>query len=121
MRYFGVVSYNGQNYIGWQGQSNKEGVEDKIESLLSHILNENINIIGAGRTDKGVHAYGQTFHFDTTKEIKDLHHLIYALNRLLPEDIYLHSLKKVNDQFHARFSAKEKVYLYKIYTKVNRF
>jgi len=116
MRYFGVVSYFGTNYIGWQAQSNKKGVEDKIEKILSHILNTKINIIGSGRTDKGVHAYGQTFHFDVDKEIKDIKHLLYALNRLLPLDIKVRSLKKVDDEFHARFSAKKKEYIYKIYT-----
>jgi len=116
MRYFGVVSYFGKNFIGWQSQTNKKGVEDKIEKILSHILNTKINIIGAGRTDKGVNAYGQTFHFDVDKEIKDVNHLIYALNRLLPIDIKIKSLKKVDDEFHARFSATKKEYIYKIYT-----
>jgi len=115
MRYFGVVCYSGTNYIGWQSQSNKKGIEDKIEKVLSHILNTKINIIGSGRTDKGVHAYGQTFHFDLDKEIKDIPHLLYALNRLIPDDIKVKSLKKVDDEFHARFSSKRKEYIYKIY------
>lgn len=116
MRYFGIVSYFGMNYIGWQTQPSKNSVEDKINKILSHILNEKITIVGAGRTDKGVHAYAQAFHFDTNKEIKDLSHLIYALNRLLPKDIKIKSLKKVSNKFHARFSAVKKEYLYKIYT-----
>ncbi len=115
MRYFGIVSYFGMNYVGWQAQANKKGVEDKIEKILSHILNTKINIIGSGRTDKGVHAYNQTFHFDINKEIKDIDHLIYATNRLLPDDIKIKSLKKVDDEFHARFSAIKKEYIYKIY------
>lgn len=116
MRYFGTVSYFGMNYCGWQTQPNKHGIEDKIEKILSKILDEKIDIVGAGRTDKGVHAYAQAFHFDAKKEIKDISHLIYALNRLLPVDIKIKSLKKVDDDFHARFSAKKKEYLYKIYT-----
>lgn len=115
MRYFGVVSYSGTNYVGWQSQTNKKGIEDKIEKVLSHILNTKINIIGSGRTDKGVHAYAQTFHFDINKEIKDIPHLLYALNRLIPNDIKVKSLKKVNEEFHARFSAIKKEYIYKIY------
>ena len=120
MRYFGTVSYFGMNYFGWQAQPNGKGIEDKIETLLSHILDEKINIIGSGRTDKGVHAYNQSFHFDYSKEIKDINHLIYALNRLLPKDIHINSLKKVDDEFHSRFSAKKKEYIYKIYTGKQR-
>ncbi|MCQ2792464.1 MAG: tRNA pseudouridine(38-40) synthase TruA [Bacilli bacterium] len=115
MRYLGTVSYFGMNYVGWQSQPNKNTIEDKIEKILSHILNEKINITGSGRTDKGVHAYAQTFHFDS-KPIKDIKHLVYALNRLLPIDIKIKSLKAVNQDFHARFSAKKKEYIYKIYT-----
>ncbi len=115
MRYFAVVSYFGMNYDGWQSQPSKNTIEDKIETLLSSILDEDINIIAPGRTDKGVHAYAQSFHFDTKKKIKDLKHLIYALNRLLPVDIKIKSMKEIDDNFHARFSAKKKEYIYKIY------
>ena len=116
MRYLGIVSYFGMNYDGWQSQPSHNTIEDKIEKILSHILNEKINITGSGRTDKGVHAYAQPFHFDTRKKIKDTNHLIYALNRLLPIDIKIKSLKEVNQDFHARFSTKKKEYVYKIYT-----
>ena len=116
MRYLGIVSYFGMKYDGWQSQPSRNTIEDKIEKLLSHILNEDINITGSGRTDKGVHAYAQPFHFDTKKKIKDINHLIYALNRLLPVDIKIKSLKEVNQDFHARFSATKKEYIYKIYT-----
>ena len=115
MRYLGIVSYFGMKYDGWQSQPSRNTIEDKIEKLLSHILNEDINITGSGRTDKGVHAYAQPFHFDTQKKIKDIKHLVYALNRLLPVDIKIKSLKEVDKDFHARFSAKKKEYIYKIY------
>lgn len=115
MRYLGIASYFGMNYDGWQSQPSRNTIEDKIEKLLSHILNEKINITGSGRTDKGVHAYAQPFHFDTKKKIKDINHLLYALNRLLPVDIKIKSLKEVDKDFHARFSAKKKEYIYKIY------
>jgi len=120
MRYFAIVSYFGKEYIGWQAQPNKKGIENIIESFLSKILDEEINIIGSGRTDKGVHAYAQTFHFDSKKEIEDLNHLKYALNRLLPSDILIKSLKKADDNFHARFSISKKEYLYKIYIGKDR-
>ena len=94
MRYLGIVSYFGMNYDGWQSQPSHNTIEDKIEKLLSHILNEDINITGSGRTDKGVHAYAQPFHFDTKKKIKDMKHLVYALNRLLPVDIKIKSIKE---------------------------
>lgn len=119
MRYFGVVSYFGMNYCGWQTQPNHKGIEDKIEKILSSILDEKITIVGAGRTDKGVHALGQCFHFDTKKKINDLNHLLYVLNRLLPKDIQIRSLREINNEFHARFSAKQKEYLYKIYVGNN--
>ncbi|MCQ2793947.1 MAG: tRNA pseudouridine(38-40) synthase TruA [Bacilli bacterium] len=120
MRYLATTSYFGMNYVGWQVQPSKNSIEEKIEKLLSSILNEKINIIGSGRTDKGVHAYAQTFHFDSKKEIKDVKHLVYALNRLLPKDIYIKSLKPVRDDFHARFSAIKKEYLYKLYLGQDR-
>ena len=115
MRYLGIVSYFGMNYDGWQTQPSHNTIEDKIEKILSNILDEEINITGSGRTDKGVHAYAQPFHFDTKKKIKDINHLLYALNRLLPVDIKIKSLKEVDNEFHARFSAKKKEYIYKIY------
>ena len=116
MRYLAIVSYLGTNYIGWQAQSNQQGVENVIENILSRVLNSPINIIGAGRTDKGVHAYAQSFHFDVDNPIKNLSRFIYSINRLLPIDIRIKSIKKVVSDFHARFFAKRKEYLYKIYT-----
>lgn len=116
MRYLAIVSYWGSNYVGWQAQKNQKGVENIIEKILSRVLNAEINIIGAGRTDKGVHAYAQTFHFDVAEPIKNISHFIYAINRLLPVDIHIQSLKKVPDTFHARFSVYKKEYVYKIYT-----
>ena len=115
MRYLGIASYFGMNYDGWQIQPSRNTIEGKIEKILSHILNEKINITASGRTDKGVHAYAQPFHFDC-KKIKDIDHLLYALNRLLPMDIKIKTLKEVDKDFHARFSAKKKEYIYKIYT-----
>lgn len=118
MKYLAVVSYRGTNYCGWQKQtiSKLPSVQDKIEGVLSRILNENIKIFGSGRTDAGVHALGQTFHFETTKEI-DPYKFIHGFNELIPNDIVLISVEKVSDDFHARFNAVSKTYLYKIENK----
>lgn len=113
MRYFAQVSYKGTNYQGWQKQINTPTVQGTIESVLSQILNTEINIQGSGRTDAGVHAQKQYFHFDIDKDI-DVDRIRYSANCLLPKDIFINSLKKVDDDFHARFSAKGKIYSYLI-------
>ena len=113
MRVLGKVSYKGTNYFGWQKQNFYTTVQETIETVLSQILNGPINIYGSGRTDAGVHAKGQTFHFDLHKDF-DLDRLLYSVNCLLPEDIYINSFTPVDDDFHARYSAKGKVYQYDI-------
>lgn len=115
MRYFAVVSYRGTLYCGWQKQtvSKLPSVETTIEAVLSRILSSGIKIYGSGRTDAGVHALGQTFHFDTEKEIEP-QKLMHSLNELLPKDIRILDLKTVDENFHARFSAVSKTYIYKI-------
>ena len=116
MRIFGVVSYNGYRYNGWQKQPDAITVQGELEACLSRLLNTPIVIYGSGRTDAGVHALGQTFHFDVDKEV-DLGQLRYSLNSIIANDIYVKELKQVDDSFHARYSAKGKVYCYKIQTK----
>lgn len=116
MRLLGICSYRGTNYYGWQKQVGFISVQSKIEEALSQIFDTQINIQGSGRTDAGVHAYKQYFHFDTDKE-KDLNQLVYSLNKMLPEDIKIISLEKVDDDFHARYNAKKKIYEYRIYLK----
>ena len=111
MRIKGVVSYKGTNYYGWQKQDNQVTVEGKIEEILSKILDTDINILASGRTDAGVHALGQVFHFDIEKEV-DLAKLLYATNSLLPKDISIISLEEVDESFQARYSAKGKHYRY---------
>ena len=111
MRVLGIVSYKGTNYQGWQKQIDTPTIQGTIESVLSQILNADINIQGSGRTDAGVHAQKQYFHFDLNKDI-DLSRLRYSANCLLPKDIFINELKPVSDDFHARFSAKGKVYTY---------
>ena len=114
MKIFAKVQYLGTFYKGWQKQINEPSIQEEIEKVLSKILNTEINIYGSGRTDAGVHAYGQTFHFNVDKEV-DLSRLKYSINMLLPKDIFVKELKEVGESFHARFLAKEKTYQYQIY------
>ncbi len=111
MRLLAQVSYKGTNYQGWQKQKDAPTIQETIEKVLSQILNSEINIQGSGRTDSGVHAQRQYFHFDVDKEI-DIDRLRYSANCLLPKDIFINEIKVVADDFHARYSAKGKTYTY---------
>lgn len=113
MRYLINLSYDGSYYFGYQIQDNKISVEGELEKKLSRILNEKVNTIGASRTDRGVHAYNQYCHFDTSKAI-NCKKLAYSLNSMLDGHIYIKKITKVNDEFHARYSVVSKEYLYKI-------
>ena len=113
MKVLGICSYKGTNYYGWQKQVGFVSVQSTIEEVLSKVYDTPITIYGSGRTDAGVHAIAQSFHYVSDKE-KDLKQLAYALNKMLPEDIKIISLEKVDDDFHARYSAKQKVYEYRI-------
>ncbi|MEN8137668.1 MAG: tRNA pseudouridine(38-40) synthase TruA [Bacteroidota bacterium] len=113
MRYFIELAYNGKNYFGWQRQPNQISVQEVIEEKLSILLRENISIVGAGRTDTGVHAKQMYAHFDYSKEINS-EKLTFKLNSFLPKDIAIHSLFKVNDEAHARFDAISRAYEYHI-------
>ncbi len=116
MKILGICSYKGTNYYGWQKQVGFISVQSKIEEVLSQIYDTPISITGSGRTDAGVHALKQYFHFIVEKE-KDLKQLAYSMNKMLPEDIHILSLEKVDDDFHARYSAKRKIYEYDILLK----
>ena len=111
MRYLCIVSYKGTNYQGWQKQVSAPTIQGEIERVFSKILNTCINIQGSGRTDAGVHAENQYFHFDYDKEL-DLGKFRYSVNCLLPNDIFIKDVKPVSDDFHARYSAKGKTYTY---------
>lgn len=113
MRILAIVSYLGTNYAGWQFQPEHVSIQETIEQAISKIRNTPTKIYGSGRTDAGVHALGQTFHFDIDEE-RDLEKFRYSINCVLPKDIHILSLTKVNDDFHARLSAKGKVYQYVI-------
>ena len=113
MKILGICSYKGTNYYGWQKQVGFISVQEKIEKVISQVYDTPITIYGSGRTDAGVHALKQYFHYVSNKE-KDLNQLAYALNKMLPEDIKILSLKEVNDDFHSRYSVKQKIYEYRI-------
>ena len=110
MKYMMVISYDGSKFYGFQRQNNVRNVQGYLESVLSSILDEMIVVKGAGRTDRGVHANYQVVHFNTDKNISNLKK---ELNNSL-EDIKVKKIKKVNNDFHARHSVKNKTYLYKI-------
>ena len=111
MRLLCQVAYKGTNYQGWQKQKDAPTVQETIEKVISKVLNSEINIYGSGRTDSGVHAQRQYFHFDVEKDV-DIDKLRYSLNCLLPKDIFINEIKQVSDDFHARYSAKSKTYTY---------
>ena len=114
-RYKLTIAYDGTNFYGFQTQKNKRTVQGTLEkALLKMTKNIKINILGSGRTDAGVHAYGQVVHFDYPGYIPE-NNMRMALNSLMPLDIKILDCKIVNNSFHSRYSATGKVYLYKIY------
>lgn len=120
MRYFIELSYNGKDYHGWQNQPNAIAVQEVLEKALSILLKETIAVVGAGRTDAGVHAIQMFAHFDVS-EIKSLEKLIYNLNAFLPKDIAVHHIFKVSEDAHARFDAISRTYIYRISLQKNVF
>ena len=114
MRYLANISYDGSKFLGFQRLSNGKGVQNEIERVLSILAKRKIFVQGAGRTDAGVHATCQCISFDMDDFI-DLNQLKYAMNHLLSPYVFVQSLNVVKSDFHARHSAKEKTYLYKIY------
>lgn len=106
-----IVSYNGVNFNGYQKQSNLRSVQGEIEKVLSKIHHYEVKSFGAGRTDKGVHALGQVFNFESDLEM-DARQFEKAFNSLLPEDIYVKNVEEVDMSFHSRYSSKSKEYHY---------
>lgn len=127
MRYFIQLAYDGTRYHGWQIQPNGISVEGEIERCLSTILRQPIDIVGAGRTDAGVHARCMFAHFDLPQEAEendiipsqnlDCEQLTYKLNRMLPPDIVIYKAFPVSNDMHARFSAISRTYHYYINTQ----
>ncbi|RCK76575.1 MAG: tRNA pseudouridine synthase A [Ignavibacteriae bacterium] len=109
------IEYDGTEYVGWQFQPNGKNIQNEIEKCLKQILQEEITLIGAGRTDSGVHARGQVANFKTNKTI-DLKKIQNSLNSLLPDDIKILDVQEVSLDFHSRYSAKSRFYTYYIST-----
>lgn len=108
------IEYDGSKYDGWQKNKNaKTTIQDKLDETLSKYLDQNIKVIGAGRTDKGVHAKGMVANFHVTTEI-DPRVLKKDMNHYLPADIYVKDAVQVDDRFHARFGASSKIYTYRL-------
>jgi len=111
LRYFVQFSYNGKAYHGWQNQPNAISVQQVLEQAFSTILRTEIALVGAGRTDAGVHAKQMFAHFEVEK-LKDTSDLIYKLNAFLPDDIAVQEIFAVQPEAHARFDATERTYEY---------
>ena len=111
MRYFIKLSYDGSDFCGWQFQPNAVTVQECLERTLSTLLKEPVQVIGAGRTDSKVNAIGYMAHFDYDKVI-DTSALGYKLNAILPRGIVVHSVRPVDGDLHARFSASNREYTY---------
>ncbi|MFZ4456979.1 MAG: tRNA pseudouridine(38-40) synthase TruA [Bacteroidales bacterium] len=120
-RYFIYLSYNGKNYCGWQIQPNGNTVQAEIEKALATLLRYPVSIIGAGRTDAGVHAAMMVVHFDAETPIADTSEFAERLNRILPIDIAIQQVIEVAPDAHARFDATSRTYKYYITTKKDVF
>lgn len=117
-KYILIIAYDGTNYCGWQVQPNGISIQGLIEKALFVILKEKISVIGSGRTDAGVHALAQVAHFSTSTSC-DENKLLRALNGLLPEDIRIREVRRVKEDFHARYSVTSKTYYY--FLSLNRY
>ncbi|WP_099465492.1 tRNA pseudouridine(38-40) synthase TruA [Parabacteroides provencensis] len=120
-RYFIYLGYNGKNFNGWQIQPNGITIQQSIEGALATLLRKPVPVVGAGRTDAGVHARLMVAHFDWEDEIADLSFLEEKLNRLLPKDIAIYRIVPVIPDAHARFDATSRTYKYYITTKKDPF
>ncbi|QIK16426.1 tRNA pseudouridine(38-40) synthase TruA [Blattabacterium sp. DPU] len=119
MRFFIELSYNGKHFFGWQIQKKVNTVEEKLEYCLSKLLKTSINIVGASRTDKGVHAKQMFAHFDYEKKIKN--DFVNRLNVFLPNSIKVFNIFPVKKNFHARFNAIKRTYKYYLTREKNPF
>ena len=113
-RYKLTIAYDGTNYSGWQVQPNGSAIQPLIQRALATVLRTSVGLTGSGRTDAGVHARGQTAHFDA-KEPLETSRLRNSLNALLPPDIRIQRIDPVDPDFHARYSASSKIYHYHLH------
>ena len=120
LRYFIQLAYNGTHYHGWQYQPNASSVQETLNKAFSVVLNTEINLMGAGRTDTGVHAKEMYAHFDLDMPF-DIPNLVHKLNSYLPKDIVIYAVFPVSDEAHTRFDATKRTYEYHINTFKNPF
>ena len=120
MRFFIELSFNGSNLHGWQIQPNANTIQAELNKALSAILNNVISVVGAGRTDAGVHAKQMFAHFDFEGDL-ETEILLTKLNGFLPNNISIHQIFKVDDNAHARFDAISRTYQYYIINEKNPF
>ena len=120
-RYFIELSYDGAAYCGWQRQPDAPTVQQALEKALSTLLRQEVEVVGAGRTDTGVNASYYVAHFDCESGVKDCAQLVYKLNLILPQDIAVKAVREVCEQAHARFDAVEREYTYYISQRKNPF
>lgn len=114
MNYLVDISYDGSLYHGWAVQTNNLSVQETIQKILTKIYKTKISIVGSGRTDAGVHALHQYFNFVEKSNHLNINQLTNALSQMLPKSIKLNNIKPVDDEFNARYNAKNKTYLYVI-------
>ena len=120
-RYQILIEYVGTNFVGWQIQSKGKSIQKLIQTKLSKLLKEKISLVGSGRTDSGVHAIEQSAHFDCKKEIQNLDKFLKSINHFVNDKyVSITNIKKKNLDFHARFSAKQRVYKYIIFNRLTK-
>ena len=114
MRYKITLEYDGTPFVGWQEQQNQTSVQSVVEKALKTYLRQKTKVFASGRTDTGVHALGQVAHFDTDKKL-NARKAVYSLNALMrPYPVAIRKLQKVSNEFHARFDAQKRTYIYRI-------
>ncbi len=120
VRYFIHFAYDGTNYHGWQIQPDANSVQEELQKALSVLLRHDVEIVGAGRTDAGVHARQMVAHFEWNGQL-DCQQTAYRLGRMLPRDIAIYRMEPVADDMHARFSAVRRTYHYYLHTERDPF
>ena len=114
-----IVSYDGTRYSGWERKADRDTIQGKLEAVITRMCGHEVNVIGAGRTDAGVHATAMTanVHMETGRPVMEIKKYI---NQYLPEDICVTEVKEVSERFHARYHAKGKTYIYSCYIGNNK-
>ena len=108
-----IIEYNGKNFNGWQKQPNKLNIQGELEKVIGEITGEEIDLIASGRTDAGVHSFGQTANFKTNSKL-DIEKFPIAINSKIKKSIVVKSAEEVEERFHSRYSVKSKKYRYVI-------